>query len=540
MDLEQRLRASLVAPDPGAGFTAAVMAQVARGRWYQRNRVVLMSAVVAMGIAAAMLAWRLSDESQPPVVGEESVSQSLPVATTAAPVQQQATETPLLPPRTAEAKPQVELPATLPAAAAEQQASPRYTVVALLRHEAEEPEARAVAQAFFDLLMDELRKVPGLTLRVWEGEPPPPVPIGESGEMFTRTPAPLGEGEYGLTLVSLAAGPIRPGQGAPDPATNGRPWPMELRTGRPPPQQPAGAPRAAGEATVMASLIMTSNQDVAQQVRKSGEYLRTQVFPLDSAMRGQLIARMGDSGVREVERAAALRTLLSAASRTAPGSPMDPTTLAATAKLLADQPAARGMVASALRGHPHPALVTPLLESLDSRADETTRQITLVTLIADYSGDPEVRIALQAVADNDPSELLRALATYPVSGVDAWRSYVRKTLREGATPADKVKPLIFAANQTSGAFKMAAMEAMANDARIVEAVLALGRAAMAETDMRKKQPLQQALGVLTRPETGPVVAGTPRQEAQELYRELSRVQFGPRPAPETGSGASPR
>jgi hypothetical protein len=526
MDLEQRLRASLVAPDPGVRFTAAVMARVGRGRWSRRNRVVLMSTVVAIGIAAAMLAWRLSGESQPPVVVAAPVPQPLPAAAAAASVEEPSAEIPLAPPRPAEAKPQVEPPTAAPPVAPEQQAAPRYTVVALLRHEAAQPEGRAVAQIFFDLLMEELRKVPGLTLRVWEGEPPPPVPDSVTGIMIDRSPAPLRDGEYGLTLVSMGTNPAGPARSGNEPDANEFAWALELRTGRQP-LEPFDARRGTGG--MRASLLLARRRDMAQQVRQTAENLRLQVFPLDSAMRGQLIARMGDSAVAEPERAAALGSLLSAASRTGPGSTMDATTVAATVRLLADQPAARGLVARALRGHPDPALAPLLLESLDSRVDEAIRQETLITLVADYSGDPAVRSALQAAAGSDPSEQLRALAAYPASGVDAWRNYVRKTLREGATPADKVKPLVFAANQTSGAFRTAAIEAMANDAQIVEAVLALGRAAMAETDMRKKQPLLQALGVLTRPEGGPVVVGTLRQEAQTLNNELSRVRPGQSP-----------
>src|SRR5688572_17842726 len=153
MDLEQRLRASLVAPDPGVRFTAAVMARVRRGRWSTRSRV-LMSTVVAVGIAAAMLAWRLYGEPQTPVVVAAPAPQPLPAAAPAALVKAPSAEIPLVPPLAVEAKPPVEPLGNAPSAAPEQQTTPRYTVVALLRHEAAQPEGRAVAQAFFDLLME--------------------------------------------------------------------------------------------------------------------------------------------------------------------------------------------------------------------------------------------------------------------------------------------------------------------------------------------------------------------------------------------------
>ena len=60
MDLEQRLRESLVAPDPGAVFTARVMARVGRGRGRRRTGVILIGTVLAVGAAAATLVWRMS------------------------------------------------------------------------------------------------------------------------------------------------------------------------------------------------------------------------------------------------------------------------------------------------------------------------------------------------------------------------------------------------------------------------------------------------------------------------------------------------
>jgi hypothetical protein len=73
MDFEQRLRASLVAPNPGAVFTARVMARVGRGSVLRRKGFIVIGTVLAVGAAAAMLTWRMPAE-QPPRIEATAVS----------------------------------------------------------------------------------------------------------------------------------------------------------------------------------------------------------------------------------------------------------------------------------------------------------------------------------------------------------------------------------------------------------------------------------------------------------------------------------
>lgn len=73
MDLEQRLRASLVAPNPGAVFTARVMGRIGRGAAHRRGAFILISALLTLGAAAAILVWRMPTV-QPEQVASAAVS----------------------------------------------------------------------------------------------------------------------------------------------------------------------------------------------------------------------------------------------------------------------------------------------------------------------------------------------------------------------------------------------------------------------------------------------------------------------------------
>lgn len=175
MDLEQRLRASLVAPDPGAMFTARVMARVGRGAARRRGSIFLIGTVLVVGAAAAMLSWRKPGVQPPPV--QSAVMPTVPDRETLM-------EDPL------QAIPQAIEPA-VPAAPPEPAFKdiPRYSVLVMpLPQQVQDVSQRVSLEALHAAMLDELRKVPGLTLRV-------------SGA------AEQGEGDqadYVLTLSSLA------------------------------------------------------------------------------------------------------------------------------------------------------------------------------------------------------------------------------------------------------------------------------------------------------------------------------------------------
>src|SRR5204862_353764 len=146
----------------------------------------------------------------------------------------------------------------------------------------------------------------------------------------------------------------------------------------------------------------------------------------------------------------------------------------------------------------------------------------LATLVADYAVDPRARAGLRIVASDDPSEFVRALANYVVSGVDAWRSYVRETVKnDGLTAAEKVRPLVYTSDDASEAFRKVALAVLANDTEIQEAVLALGREYISDTSVQQRGPVRRALYALTRPESGPVTPGSRRADLQALYYEYS-------------------
>jgi hypothetical protein len=405
----------------------------------------------------------------------------------------------------------------------------RYTVVATLRHETRDPEARAAVERFNAALLDELRKVPQVTVRV-----------ADAAEPASRNAA-----EYQLVVTSLATSTTPTGftayragsgQAVFNGTTLGNPWPVELKVEKD--GQPA--PRTMGLRTTTLLLARSDASrpgscatsrappranthclTMAQVANYEAQMLRTSVFPMDPAMRDLLLARVADGTKTDRERADALFALRRSTGR-AQGAALDAGVVAAIIQLARELPGTRAQISMIVRGAPTPELVPLLVESTDRRFDDYTRQEALVTLLTEYAGDARVRGALAQVAMRDASEMLRAMARYPASGIGPWRDHALATLRKKSlSDAEKVRPLAFTVDQTMGAFRKDAIAALAGDARIVDALLVIARANRTGTTVQQRAPIRRALYALQGPESGPVLPGTPRQEVQDLYREYT-------------------
>lgn len=183
MDLEQRLRAGLGAPDPGPTFTARVMARVGRRAARRRSGVIMMGTVLVVGAAAAMLAWRMADVS-----GPEEVDAIVASSDPALPMEEVAAVQSVPDPKPAAAA----APVPEPASGSD---APRFTVVVMpLRHEVEEPGKRRPVEALHAALLAELRRIPGITVRIGGEEPR----------------AQGGHADYVLTMTNLATS-VSPG-----------------------------------------------------------------------------------------------------------------------------------------------------------------------------------------------------------------------------------------------------------------------------------------------------------------------------------------
>ncbi|HTQ36691.1 MAG TPA: hypothetical protein VMH77_06620 [Steroidobacteraceae bacterium] len=183
MDLEEQLRASLAAPDPGTQFTDAVMARVARAgrrpggisasggarrrsRWL--TRFIFVGIMAAAGVAAAMLAERLARVPEPPMPAPVSAPGPgvvvTPDATSAPDTRITAGVRPDKPGRIA--APAAPSPASVPAPPPQPVDVPvRFTILLLpLNQQAQDATDKALAETYYAAMIEEFRKVPQLRL----------------------------------------------------------------------------------------------------------------------------------------------------------------------------------------------------------------------------------------------------------------------------------------------------------------------------------------------------------------------------------------
>jgi hypothetical protein len=486
MDLEQRLRASLVAPDPGAVFTARVMARVGRGRGQGRTGTILIGTVLAVGAAAAILVWRMTAVEATPAQGvaaqvvdpEPAIAE--PIVVAAVEVKQpEAT----LAPKPAPSKP-----------APTQDVSPKYSVLVLpLRQQAQNVAGRSEVEALYAAMLDELRKVPGLRLQ-------------EQGDSYPGD----GQADYVLTITSLATAVSQSGgvvmratDGSTRCAENGGPemfcgnggasitgglqltripgaqldidhgsngisrftiagpsdpasvvWvEMKVESTRSAaalytlPMRAEGAPeqqRCKNAVGLQSPDCMSPTQLAARQV----ETWRLQVFPPDPAFQQRVLARLARTS-QELAGGVEFHDLLQGLVR-GDGSRLDAGTLSALVNFLAGQPASTRVSAwSMLRQVSHPALVAPLVDSLRHDPDRQVRLSALAGLAANYSADPEVRRVFEEIDREDPDPMVRATVRRALYGPAQWHDDVLAALNDAELPYEaRLAPLI--ANVAAG------------------------------------------------------------------------------------------
>jgi hypothetical protein len=103
----------------------------------------------------------------------------------------------------------------------------------------------------------------------------------------------------------------------------------------------------------------------------------------------------------------------------------------------------------ALRRASHPALVAPLVDSLRHDSDRQVRLAALASLTTNFSADPLVRSALEAIEREDADPILRATVRRALYGPAQWRDDVVAALADTAPPYEaRLAPLI--ANTTAG------------------------------------------------------------------------------------------
>jgi hypothetical protein len=485
MDLEQRLRTGLVAPDPGATFTARVMARVGRGATRRRGSYILISTLLVVGAAAAMLAWRMLVVQPPPVEVIKMATARDPEPVAQDPLVQSLLEV---------EEPVAPLPPPEPTL---KQVFPQYSVLVMpLRHEAQDVIKRGPVESLYAAMLDELRKVPGLTLhlsddseRIVDDQAAYVLTITslaadvsqsggvvfrstDGGDAYTVNGSGTGKsvsfdieytaprpgtdagassfsgGQGSVSAVSAGGGVVSfnaGGLGNPEgvlwveikvesrhSAASRYTWPVGVE-GAPEPR------RCDDPNTVRPPECMTPAQLAAAQV----EVLRLQVFPPDAAFQQRVVGRLGDPGQDQAGRMKLLENLLPGLTGDR-GSRVDAGTVHAVARYAAGLPAdTRASVWRMLSQASHPALVAPLVESLRRDPDQNVRLAALANLEANYFTNPVVRSAFERAEREDPDAAMRAAVRWALYGQARWRGDVLAALHDTSLPYDaRLAPLI--------------------------------------------------------------------------------------------------
>jgi len=526
MDLEQRLRASLVAPDPGPAFTARVMSRLHRGAGRRGGRFIVIGIALAMAAAAGMLAWHFSLSGQ---LRTEQID--LPDVSERA-YEGQWTATTVSQPAPAET--------LAPVTAAPSAAPAPFSVILLSpRQEVQDADLHQRVEAFHAAIGDELRKIPGLTLRI--------------SSQFTQ------EAEDGADfIVSLtSSGPLPTGGGEIRPADGGNAYtPSALATG----SVIGNAGRSSGDASsgaasigadamngVVSTIIATrmAGLDVANTLgeftaggglrlsftdergitgvsgngsiisqtvptvlgaagkacwveisvspRKSAASryklpvhvddspaqlaaalvgkLRLQVLPLDAGYQQRVLARLGNAGM-DGSLLPDLLPLLVVDG----GKRLEPPMLQALFRFVANQPAVtRAKVWKTLNRADNPSLVVPMLDSLRQDPDHQVRLAALANLEENHAENPAVRAAFEALEQRESEPFMRAALRWTLYGENQWRADVMSAVQDaGLSYEARLAPLIARTTADASSFQMSQKRrSLVEQERVLQPLLSL-------------------------------------------------------------------
>jgi len=526
VDPGQYLRACLAPVDPGPDFTARVVARVEL-RWshrraagfagrevaaagFHRRRFIVAGSVAALAIGAVLLCWWWPVAPHRPA---PAISAPRPAATrqsgrTAIPVAQPAEAAATPPPAATEAS----SPAWYPYR--------RYVVVALpLRQDLREPASRPAVEAFYTALLDDLGRLPSITLLVpgttappLDDDQPPDYLLSVSssqpaaGGMNFRFGGGRGVGAVWSPAGAQSAGVVTLAGTSASPAAGQ--WPVEIRV------QALGQPEVASFTSALQVGDASAGQLAAQQL----DVLRRRVFP-DELVKLQLMARLGDASLPGFERSRALGDLLDIPGNDR-GQQLDGVDVAAIADFSAVLPSQqRAQLWRSLRGMSQPDLLGPLVESLRRDPEQGVRYEALATLAAGFRNDPRARSAIESVAQDDAQPVIRMAARRVLNGDAEWRRYVVATLKDASLScAERLAPLLLAARSAASPAESRAVRQIVSDPEITGLLGALVQQGW--YDVTQADSVGDALGLLAN-------GGT--QAAFDLSVEV--LQDGSRPAP---------
>lgn len=300
-----------------------------------------------------------------------------------------------------------------------------------VRANSADPSREQAMQSLHAALIEELRKVPGLTLV--DSDPVEMTPSRKHYRLSIGIVAMVGFDGRAMSIdsryipVSLSATELQPGGkivSSRVPASSQ----IDLQaacSGGAPGADPCYDPRGAA-----ASLVQT---------------LLRQTFPPHPTVTRPLQAKFQDASLDLAQRLEALDELYKLQARAGDASLLhDPGVVRAAIGLAATaDPVLRARIWRSLRGAGNAELIQPMLGSLAQDPDDV-RLAALEVLSADFLGDQRVRSALEATAQGDRRPLVRAVAQRGLSGEAPWRQYVVASLKDSARPApERVEALVY-------------------------------------------------------------------------------------------------
>ena len=500
MDLEQRLRASLVAPDPGSAFSARVMARLRRGRGRRSGRFIVVGSLLAMAAAAGMLARQFSAPAQ-----QQADRLALSVASEPAPARLEV-------PSAATAEPRRVEPESPAPVAPAQAAAPVPLPVILLpaRQQVQDPGLHRRSEAFHASLRDELRKVPGLALRESSQVVPEAADAGFviSVTSLATGPSPTG-GEVikspdGASTITLARGGAAAAINADRNAGNAASFGAEAlngvvglvlssrRTGLDASYtltelnagggatfffsgmngsitgvtgeggiiSISGAAEGAGAASWVEirvsprgsadsryTLPVHEGDSPVQLAAALVEKLRLQVLPPDAGYAQRVLSRLATAGSdRNVLGEVMPPVLLDLLPllETEGGRRLEQATRQALFRFVANQPVStRVRVWQTLDRSGNPLLVAPLLDSLRQDPDRQVRLAALVNLETHHGDNAAVRSAIEGLENGEADPFVRAAVRWVLHGEKQWRNDVIAALGDPSLSYEaRLAPLI--------------------------------------------------------------------------------------------------
>jgi hypothetical protein len=311
-------------------------------------------------------------------------------------------------------------------------APPFPVYVAPLQNSATDAVRLAAIESFYESVLQQLRAVPGLRLL----------------QSMPKDAAPGGPQVIKLTIVGST----------PSPGTE-----FTVRTMLDAKPLPGGGFSATHEFIGVGDVAFacadprpaaTSQcRDPVSLAVRVAEALRWRSFPADPSLHKRMRAQVRDPALAPELRFHAfseLASLRSPPGSRGPGSPgspafSDPEVIRGVIELAAVTTDAgqRSELWRAMRGVGSELILQPLADAarLDPAAE--VRAEAVATLAADFAQDPRGRAALETIARDDPSPLLRASATRGLGDEATWKEYVAASLRDTSRPAaERIEALL--------------------------------------------------------------------------------------------------